>query len=56
MKSHKKQDDYIYHFAKYMIAARCEAEGIVQFTNFLHLVASMDGHLVLPPHPKGFET
>jgi len=28
LKSYKRSDDYIYHFAHYMFAARCKAEGV----------------------------
>jgi len=42
LKSYKRKEDYIYHFAHYMFAARCKAEGVNQFTKFLHLVASTD--------------
>ena len=42
LKSYKRPDDCIYHFAHYMFAARCKAEGVHQFTKFLHLVASTD--------------
>jgi hypothetical protein len=40
LKSYRRTDDYIYHFTRYMFAATCKAEGVDQFTKFLHLAAS----------------
>jgi len=40
--SYKRKEDYIYHFSHYMFTARCKAEGVNQFTKFLHLVARSD--------------
>jgi hypothetical protein len=35
LKVYKRPDDYIYHFAHNIFAARCKAEGVNQFTKFL---------------------
>ena len=51
LKSYKRNEDYIYHFAHYMFAARCKAEGVNQFTKFLHLVASTDWSSCAPDPP-----
>jgi hypothetical protein len=51
LKSYKRKEDYIYHFAHYMFAARCKAEGVNQFTKFLHLVASTDWSSCAPDPP-----
>jgi hypothetical protein len=53
LKSYKRRDDYIYHFAHYMFAARCKAEGVNQFMKFLHLVASTDWSSYAPAPPEG---
>jgi hypothetical protein len=36
------REDYHYHLAHYMFAARCKAQGVPVFTEFLHLVARTD--------------
>jgi len=56
LKSYKRPDDYIYHFALYMFAARCKDEGVDQFTKFLHVVANTEWSSCAPAPPQGFET
>ena len=51
LKSYKRPDTYIYHFAHYMVVARCKAEGVDQFTKFLHHVASTDLSSCTPAPP-----
>jgi hypothetical protein len=46
---YNRQTDYIYQMAHYMFAARCRAQNIDQFTEFLHLVASTDCSTSAPP-------
>jgi hypothetical protein len=55
LKSHNRRED-IYQYAHYMFATRCKAEGVDQFTKFLHLVASMDWLTRAPAPTRGFET
>jgi transposase-like protein len=40
--AYNKRQDYQYHLAHYMFAARCKAQGIPPFLQFLHLVANTD--------------
>jgi len=56
LKSYKRPDDYVYHFAHYMFAAKCKAEGVDEFTKFLHLVASTDWSSCDPDPPTGLDT
>ena len=51
LKSYKRPDDYIYHFAHHMFAVRCKAEGVDQFTKFVHLVANTDWSSCDPATP-----
>jgi transposase-like protein len=51
LKSYMRPDDYIHHFTHYMFVARCKAEGVHQFTKFLHLVASTDCSSCAPAPP-----
>jgi len=39
---YNRGDDYHYHLAHYMFAARCKAFGVPPFLQFLHLVANTD--------------
>jgi len=39
---YNRAKDYRYHLADYMFAARCKAQGIPPFLQFLHIVASTD--------------
>jgi hypothetical protein len=34
--------DYEYHLAHYLFAARCKAQGVPPFLQFLHLIANID--------------
>ena len=52
LKSYNRPDDYIYHFAHYMFAARCKAKSVNQFTKFLHFDASTDWSSCAPAHHK----
>jgi transposase-like protein len=36
------REDYVYQLAHYMFAARCEAQGVPPFLQFLHLVATTE--------------
>jgi len=49
---YNRKGNYIYHLAHYMFAARCRAEGVDQFTKFLHLVATKDWSQCPPPRIK----
>jgi transposase-like protein len=40
--TYNKAEDYRYHLAHYMFAARCRAEGVPPFLQYLHIVASTD--------------
>jgi transposase-like protein len=40
--NYSRGEDYIYHLAHYMFAARCKAEGAPAFLQFLHLVTNID--------------
>jgi hypothetical protein len=46
---YNRGEDYEYHFANYMFAARCKAEGVPMFLQFLHLVANTDWSKCRPP-------
>jgi transposase-like protein len=35
-------EDYVFHLAHHMFAARCKAEGVPPFLQFLHLIANTD--------------
>jgi hypothetical protein len=37
-----RAEDYLFHFAHYMLMARCRAEGVPPFLQFLHLVVNTD--------------
>ena len=37
---YNRGEDYDFHLAHYMFAARCKAEGVPYFLQFLHLVAN----------------
>jgi hypothetical protein len=39
---YNKGDDYEYHLAHYVFAARCKALGVPPFLQFLHIVANTD--------------
>jgi hypothetical protein len=39
---YKRGEDYHYHLAHYMFAAKCKAQGVPPFIQFLHLVANTD--------------
>jgi len=39
---YNKGEDYEFHLAHYMFAARCKALGVPPFLQFLHLVANTD--------------
>jgi transposase-like protein len=39
---YNRRDDYHYHLAHFMFAARCRAQGVAPLTRFLHLVANTD--------------
>jgi hypothetical protein len=39
---YNRAEDYPYQFAHYMFMARCRAEGVPPFVQFLHLVANTD--------------
>ena len=39
---YNRAEDCCYHFAHYTFAARCKAQGIPPFLQFLHIVASTD--------------
>jgi hypothetical protein len=43
---------YIYHLARYMFAARCRAEGVNNFTMFIHLATSTDWTVSSPSNQK----
>ena len=47
LKSYKRKEDYIYHFAHYMFAARFKAEGVNQFTNSCTLSRARIGRRLL---------
>jgi len=42
---YNRGDDYEFHLAHYMFAARCKAQGVPPFLQFLHLVANTDWSL-----------
>jgi hypothetical protein len=42
LRPYNRQEDYVFHLAHYMFAARCKARGIPQFTQFLAIAASTD--------------
>jgi len=42
---YNRGEDYEYHLAQYMFAARCKAQNISPFLQFLHLVANTDWDL-----------
>jgi transposase-like protein len=46
---YNRGDDYHYHLAHYMFAARCKAQGVLPFPQFLHLVANTDWSCCNPP-------
>jgi hypothetical protein len=39
---YNRREEYVYHLAHYMFVARCIAQGIPPFLQFLHLVANTD--------------
>jgi hypothetical protein len=39
---YNRGDDYEYHLAHYMFAARCKEQGVSPFVGFLHFVANID--------------
>ena len=39
---YNRKEDYIHHLAHYMFSARCRAEKLDQFIEFLYLVATID--------------
>jgi hypothetical protein len=47
-----RHDNCIYHLAYYMLAARCKAEKVDQFTKFIRFVATIDW-IPPPPGQKG---
>jgi transposase-like protein len=50
MGHYNQGEDYEYHLAHYLFVARCKAQGIPPFIQFLHLVANTDWSLChLPP-------
>ena len=52
MGHYNRGEDYEYHLAHNLFAARCKGEGIPSFIQFLHLVANTDWSLCnLPPPP-----
>jgi transposase-like protein len=53
LRDYKKAEDYIYHFAHYLFAAKCKAEEVDQFTTFLHIAATTDWSTCSPAHPLG---
>jgi hypothetical protein len=42
LRPHNKQEDYEFHLAHYMFAARFKVMGVPQFNQFLAVVASTD--------------
>jgi hypothetical protein len=46
---YNRGEDYHYHLAHYLFAARCKAEGKSTFLEFLHLVANTDWALCQYP-------
>jgi hypothetical protein len=46
---YNRGDDYEFHLAQYMFAARCKAHGVPLFTQLLHLVANTDWSRCDPP-------
>jgi len=48
---YNRGEDYEFHLAHYMFAARCKAKRIPPYLQFLHLVANIDwSQCSLPPH------
>ena len=46
---YNRGEDYEYHLAHYMFAARCKARGVSPYIEFIHLVANTDwSHCSLP--------
>jgi transposase-like protein len=39
---YNREEDYEYHLAHYMFAARCKARGVPPYLQFLHLIANTD--------------
>ena len=46
---YNRGEDYEFHLAQYMFAARCKAQGVPPFTQLLHLVANTDWSRCDPP-------
>jgi len=42
LRPYNRQEDYEYHLAHYMFAARCKAQGISPFCQFLAIVADIE--------------
>ena len=42
---YNRREDYGYHLAQYMFTARCKAQRVSPFLQFLHLVANTDWNL-----------
>jgi hypothetical protein len=42
LQPYNRREDYMYHLAHYMFAARCKAQGVPQFNQFLAILASTD--------------
>jgi transposase-like protein len=52
LRPYNRQEDYKYHFAHYMFAARCNALVVSQFTQFLAIAASR--YTAMPIHSRSF--
>jgi hypothetical protein len=50
LRPYNRREDYHYHLAHYMFAARCKALGVPQFNQFLANVASTDWANCDTPH------
>ena len=53
---YNRGEDYVYHLAHYLFAARCKAQGIPHFLLFLYFVANTDWSLCRLPSSAGRAT
>jgi transposase-like protein len=53
---YNRGDGYEYHLAHYMFAARCKAQGVPPFMEFLHLIANIDWAQIDSPPPTAHAT